>query len=206
MALRSMPSHDGPPPNLAKVTGSPSQTLYIKNLPDKLQKHDLRLSLYTLFSTHGPVLDVVALKTKSMRGQAHIVFRDIQGSTQAMRALQGFDFFGRELKIQYSKGKSDTIAKLDGTFRAPSEAVTQVTSSEIQQSIFNAPPVSSTPAAVPPSTSLPKAPEPKTNGTETNGGELHGVKRGREDESDDEGAPMEEDDSDAPMEASSDED
>lgn len=32
-----------------------------------------------------------------MRGQAHIVFKDIQASTQAMRALQGFDFFGKEM-------------------------------------------------------------------------------------------------------------
>lgn len=37
-------------------------------------------------------------------------------------------------------------------------------------------------------------------------GAAHGVKRRREDESDDEGAPMEEGDSDAPMDASSDED
>ncbi|KAL8952435.1 MAG: hypothetical protein Q9222_001670 [Ikaeria aurantiellina] len=181
-------------------------SLYIMNLPDKLQKHDLRLSLYTLFSTYGPVLDIVALKTKGMRGQAHIVFRDIQASTQAMRALQGFDFFGREMKIQYGKGKSDTVAKLDGTYRMPSAAVDQITSSEIQQSIFNGPPTSSIPATAPPPVSLPKPPEPKTNGTATDGGEPHGVKRGRGDESDDEGAPMEEDDSDAPMEASSDED
>jgi hypothetical protein len=33
----------------------------------------------------------------NMRGQAHVVFRDIQTSTQAMRALQGFDFFGKEM-------------------------------------------------------------------------------------------------------------
>lgn len=71
--------------------------LYCTNLPDKLQKSDLKLSLYTLFSTYGPVLDVVALKTPKMRGQAHIVYRDIQASTQAMRALQGFDFFGKEM-------------------------------------------------------------------------------------------------------------
>ena len=32
-----------------------------------------------------------------MRGQAHIVFRDVQASTQAMRALQGFDLFGKEM-------------------------------------------------------------------------------------------------------------
>lgn len=72
-------------------------SLYVTDLPDKLRKDDLRLSLYTLFSTYGPVLDVVALKTIKMRGQAFIVYRDIQASTQAMRALQGFEFFGREM-------------------------------------------------------------------------------------------------------------
>lgn len=72
-------------------------SLYLTNLPEKLQKADLRLSLYTLFSTYGPVLDVVAIKSNKMRGQAHVAFRDVQASTQAMRALQGFDFFGKEM-------------------------------------------------------------------------------------------------------------
>ena len=75
--------------------------LYCTNLPDKLRKYDLRISLYTLFSTYGTVLDVVAMKTKKMRGQAHIVFKDIQASTQAMRALQGFDFFGKEMVCDF---------------------------------------------------------------------------------------------------------
>lgn len=71
--------------------------LYCTNLPDKLRKEDLRFSLYTLFSTYGPVLDVVAMKGSKLRGQAHVVFRDIQASTQAMRGLQGFEFFGKEM-------------------------------------------------------------------------------------------------------------
>ena len=33
----------------------------------------------------------------SMRGQAHVVFRDIQAATQAMRALDGEEFLGRNL-------------------------------------------------------------------------------------------------------------
>lgn len=37
------------------------------------------------------------MKTEKMRGQAHIVFKDVQSSTQAMRALQGFNFFGKEM-------------------------------------------------------------------------------------------------------------
>lgn len=71
--------------------------LYIKNLPDKIKKPDLRLSLYTLFSTYGVVLDVVAMRGNKMRGQAHVVFRDVQASTQAMRSLDGFNFYGKEM-------------------------------------------------------------------------------------------------------------
>ena len=115
MTSKTMASHDGPP---RKVNGSetPSPTyvtltlsgninaaklgensLYLTNVTDKLRKPDLRLSLYTLFSTYGPVLDVVAMPGGKMRGQAHVVFRDIQTSTQAMRSLQGFDFFGKDM-------------------------------------------------------------------------------------------------------------
>ncbi|KUJ22378.1 RNA-binding domain-containing protein, partial [Mollisia scopiformis] len=128
-----------------KSTYAPNQTLYITNLPSsKIQKPDLRIALYMIFSTYGPVLDVVALRTTKMRGQAHIVFRDAQTATQAMRALQGFEFFGREMQIQYAKSKSDTIAKLDGTFRMPAAAAGAVTATELQQSIFNAPPSAAT--------------------------------------------------------------
>lgn len=71
--------------------------LYVTNLSSKIQKTDLRTALYMLFSTYGPVLDVVALKTMKMRGQAHVVFRDVQAATQAMRSLEGQTFLGQEL-------------------------------------------------------------------------------------------------------------
>ena len=89
----------------------------------------------------------------------------------------------------------------------PVAAGTEITTTALQQSIFGAPP-SSLPVPVtapPPSTQVL---EPAKNGDMDVDGEgdgPKGVKRAREDESDDEGAPMEED-SDAPMEASSDED
>jgi len=75
----------------------PNHTLYCSNLPDKLQKDDLKRALYMLFSVYGSILDIVAMKTSKMRGQAHVLFRDVSSSTQAMRALQGFEFFGKEM-------------------------------------------------------------------------------------------------------------
>ena len=47
-------------------------------------------------------------------------------------------------QIQYAKSKSDMIAKLDGTFKMPAAAAGAVTATELQQSIFNAPPSAST--------------------------------------------------------------
>ncbi|MCJ1253066.1 U2 snRNP complex subunit msl1 [Lignoscripta atroalba] len=199
-----MATHNGPPQKTSTSTGAPNHTLYLTNLPDKLQKQDLRLSLYSLFSTYGPVLDVVALKNSKMRGQAHIVFRDINASTQAMRALQGFNFFGKDMKIQYAKEKSNIFTKLEGVYRPP-VAANAVTSTELQQSIFNAPP-SSTTIPIPAAPTSAKAQDAGINGANVEGDGPQGVKRRREDESDDEGAPMEQDDSSESMEASSDED
>ncbi|KAK5697497.1 hypothetical protein LTR97_007635 [Elasticomyces elasticus] len=108
------------PPTSSSKGFPPSQSLYIRNLPEKLPKADLRRELYILFSTYGPVLDVTALKTAKMRGQAHVLFRETHSATQALRALRGFEVGGREMRIEYAKKRSDTLAKLTGTFGQPS--------------------------------------------------------------------------------------
>ncbi|KAL2134906.1 hypothetical protein VTI74DRAFT_10541 [Chaetomium olivicolor] len=194
----------GAPPGLpAKVASvPPNQTLYVTNLPSaKIQKEDLRTALYMLFSTYGAVLDVVALKTMKMRGQAHIVYKDIQTATQAMRSLDGFEFFGRPMKISYAKSKSNIIAKLDGTFKIPTASTAaRVEVTDLQQSIFNAPvPGSSTAAPPPTAPGLPSKP-PGTDHVMADAGtpESRGIKRLREEEEE------EESDQDVAMEEESD--
>jgi U2 small nuclear ribonucleoprotein B'' len=115
-------------------------------------------------------------------------------------------------KIVYAKGQSQIIPKLRGTFEPPTAATGTTETTDLQKSIFNAPPSSvstkltETNGLKPAEVSLPEPP--------------HGVKRPRDEEEekeeeeeekqveeDAEDAPMEEDEeSDAPMEASSDED
>ena len=117
----------------------------------------------------------------------------------------------------YAKGQSQIIPKLRGTFEPPAAATGTVETTDLQKSIFNAPP-----------SSVPTRPT-ETNGLKPVEGSLpeppHGVKRPRDEEEEEkeekgekeeeekqveddaEDAPMEEDEeSDAPMEASSDED
>ncbi|KAK6843290.1 hypothetical protein PG990_004790 [Apiospora arundinis] len=178
----------------------PNQTLYVTNLPSaKIQKDDLKTALYMLFSTYGPVLDVVALKTTKMRGQAHIVFRDMQAATQAMRALEGFSFLGKELRISYAKTKSDTVAKLDGTYKMPGSAAANVEMSEVQQSIFNAPAPGSAAATAPaPPRGLPARPPTSETSKDASGADGRGQKRTRDEEEEDDS------DSDVAMEEDSD--
>ncbi|KIV95363.1 hypothetical protein PV10_03028 [Exophiala mesophila] len=176
--------------------GNPNQTLYLKNLNEKIHKDELKRALYMLFTTYGPVLDIVTIrkgsKGQSMRGQAHVVFRDMQTSTQALRALQGFDLFGKEMVIAYGRGQSQIIPKLRGTFEPTTASGTATAGSTIlATSIFNAPPPS---MPSKPAENGVKAPAATT--------ESHGLKRPREeeDEADEDEVPMDEDDSDASME------
>jgi len=95
----------------------PNKTIYINNLNEKIKKQELRKSLYAMFSQFGTVLDVVALKTLRMRGQAFIVFKELSAASNARRSMQNFPFYDKAMKIQFAKEKSDVIAKIEGTFQ-----------------------------------------------------------------------------------------
>jgi U2 small nuclear ribonucleoprotein B'' len=87
----------------------PNHTLYINNLNGKIKKQQLRKSLYNLFISYGRVMAIIAIKGIKMRGQAFIVFDDIQNSTTALRSLQGVSFYDKPIHLSYAKRDSDSI-------------------------------------------------------------------------------------------------
>ncbi|KAK9812219.1 hypothetical protein WJX73_004934 [Symbiochloris irregularis] len=91
----------------------PNQTIYVHNLHEKIKKDELKKCLYTIFSQFGKIIDVVALKTYRLRGQAWVVFAEISGATNALRSMQGFPFFDKPMKIEYAKTTSDAVTKLE---------------------------------------------------------------------------------------------
>ena len=78
---------------------------------------DLKKSLYAIFSQFGQILDIVALKTLKMRGQAFVIFKDITAATTAAKSMQGFPFYDKPMRIAFSKTDSDVISKMKGTFQ-----------------------------------------------------------------------------------------
>lgn len=66
---------------------------------------ELKKSLYAIFSQFGPILDIVALKTLKMRGQAFVVFRDLGSATNALRSMQGFPFYDKPMVSLFRNNK-----------------------------------------------------------------------------------------------------
>jgi len=97
----------------------PNQTVYVANLNESVNKEELRRSVYSLFSQHGRIMDVVALKTRKMRGQAFVVFSTIASASAAMHAQNGAKIYGRPMRVGYAKSKSHAVMKEEGTFGRP---------------------------------------------------------------------------------------
>jgi len=93
-----------------------NHTLYVNNLNDKVNAETLKKSLTEVFAAFGDILDIIAMKSLKRRGQAWVIFKDLQAACSAMKSLQGFPFYNKPLRIQFARTKSDEIAKADGTF------------------------------------------------------------------------------------------
>lgn len=97
----------------SQIQLQPNQTLYVNNLNTKIKKLELKRMLYALFSPHGQILSIVASKTEKARGQAFIVYKELSSAVVAMRALQGYPFYDKSLRIQFAKGKSEAAKEMD---------------------------------------------------------------------------------------------
>lgn len=95
---------------------APKHTIYINNLNDSIKVEPMKQSLHALFSQFGPIVDIVMRKSYRLRGQAFIIFRDIESAAKALRTMEGFIFYDKPLRICYAKTESDVITKQRGTF------------------------------------------------------------------------------------------
>ncbi|OQS07521.1 U1 small nuclear ribonucleoprotein A [Thraustotheca clavata] len=87
----------------------PNETLYVRNLDDKIKEARMKEALYGLFSAHGKVLQVLLMKAHRLRGQAWITFEDVNAASLALRALDGTMHFGKAMNVQFAREKNDLI-------------------------------------------------------------------------------------------------
>jgi len=51
-----------------------------------------------------------------MRGQAFVIFKDIENAKNAKADLSGHVLYNKEMRIKFAKAKSDLVAKKEGTY------------------------------------------------------------------------------------------
>ena len=122
---------------------APNQTIYVNNLNEKVKLDDLKRELQAIFAQFGkirwalsacpcatlltrrpPRRDIICMKgmiratprPQFRKGQAWVIFDNLESAKKALTQMQGFPFHDKPMKIAFSKNKSDTIAKEDGTF------------------------------------------------------------------------------------------
>jgi len=90
---------------------APSETLFVRNLSDKIPNSDIKKELYYLFSHVSPVVEVECRRGKS-RGMAWISFANTEFASAALMKLNKFEFLGQPLDIEFAKSRSKTIAEM----------------------------------------------------------------------------------------------
>jgi U2 small nuclear ribonucleoprotein B'' len=84
----------------------PNETLYVNNLNDRIKEGTMKPYLKKLFAQFGPC-DVIVMSSLRRRGQAWIIYENMDQSRLAMEALQSQTVFGKKMRISYSRNMSD---------------------------------------------------------------------------------------------------
>ncbi|RKP26740.1 hypothetical protein SYNPS1DRAFT_9570, partial [Syncephalis pseudoplumigaleata] len=98
--------------------GTPNNTLYIKNLNERVKLPALKTSLETLFEQYGALHDVHVKKYVRMRGQAFIVFKELDSAVKALKEVQGFPLYNKPMVIAYAHKRSDAVARLQDDYES----------------------------------------------------------------------------------------
>lgn len=88
-----------------------NETLYVKNLNERIKESEMRKTLTNLFSKFGELLEIKIKNNYYSKGQAFIVFKNKDSSSKAKQMLNNTNLYNKKLIIQYSKSKSDAYLK-----------------------------------------------------------------------------------------------
>lgn len=83
-----------------------NKTLYCKNLNDKVNKKDLKILLFELFIQFGIIDKITIRGGSSYRGQAFILFQDLNSAIDAKNSINGMIVLGKSIHIEYAKENS----------------------------------------------------------------------------------------------------
>ncbi|KAI9821688.1 MAG: hypothetical protein M1827_002269 [Pycnora praestabilis] len=103
--------HPNPPITLLQLTLLPTQ---VKNLEESIKIPELTTALTEIFSEYGTVIDLVAKRNLKAKGQAFIVFDDVEAAERAIAEVQGFELYDKPMVLEYARTRSDRTVEREG--------------------------------------------------------------------------------------------
>jgi len=95
---------------------APNATLYVNNLNEKIKIDELKKALFHVFSQFGSIVEICASKDLHRKGQAWVIFDNVESATKALGEMTNFSFYGKPMQVSFAKVKSDVVSKKDGSF------------------------------------------------------------------------------------------
>ncbi|EAW17607.1 U1A/U2B"/SNF family RNA-binding protein [Aspergillus fischeri NRRL 181] len=92
----------------------PNPTVYVRNLEERIKIDQLKVALEEIFSEYGNIVDIVAKTNLKAKGQAFIVFDNVESATRAIEEVNGFELFDKPMVLDYAKTRSDATVLRDG--------------------------------------------------------------------------------------------
>lgn len=96
--------------------GNPHPTIYLQNLNEKVKPVALKSFLQEFLLPVGPIVNIVAKRSLSLRGQAWVQFDSTEAARKAIDFLQGRRLYGKTVVVKFAKFKSDSVSREDGTY------------------------------------------------------------------------------------------
>jgi len=94
-----------------------NNTIYVNNINERLKRQELIQSLKHVFGQFGKILDVVCYtRILKAKGQAFIIFDQLESAQKAVREMQNFQFYNKPIRLSFAKMKSDIISKREGVY------------------------------------------------------------------------------------------
>lgn len=87
----------------------------MRNINERVRIPAVVEGLKELFSTFGEVQDIIAKKSLRRKGQAFVIFDNVDSAQEAIDEINGFELFGQQLTLEFAKTRSDaTVLREDG--------------------------------------------------------------------------------------------
>lgn len=93
----------------------PNATVYVRNLEERIKPAQLIEALTEVFSEYGNIIDLVAKTNLKAKGQAFVVFDDVESASKAIEEINGFELFDKPMVLDFAKTRSDkTVLREEG--------------------------------------------------------------------------------------------